>query len=189
MDGACLVTHVLPMAFCPGTFAHDHDARHEESEMRMSTATQEKLDTGFETTGIERVPETERAHTQLWDTMWLWWSANSVVATVALGALSFFSAWDSGVPSSSSSHSTFLASFPSHFSVRSAPRPGWRRCPSPVSPSATTARCCQHSSTCWPESAGALSTRSSAPVCSSPGAQAQFRSGPRCSSSPRSRPW
>jgi NCS1 nucleoside transporter family len=56
----------------------------------MSTATQEKLDTGFETTGIERVPESERAHTQLWDTMWLWWSANSVVATVALGALSFF---------------------------------------------------------------------------------------------------
>src|SRR5690242_685762 len=56
----------------------------------MSTATQEKPDTGFETTGIERVPENERAHTQLWDTMWLWWSANSVVATVALGALSFF---------------------------------------------------------------------------------------------------
>jgi NCS1 nucleoside transporter family len=56
----------------------------------MSTATQERLDTGFEATGIERVPENERAHTQLWDTMWLWWSANSVVATVALGALSFF---------------------------------------------------------------------------------------------------
>ena len=56
----------------------------------MSTATQEKPDTGFESTGIERVPENERAHTQLWDTMWLWWSANSVVATVALGALSFF---------------------------------------------------------------------------------------------------
>ena len=56
----------------------------------MSTATQEKPDTGFESTGIERVPENERAHTQLWDTMWLWWSANSVVATVALGALSSF---------------------------------------------------------------------------------------------------
>src|SRR5690348_11639817 len=56
----------------------------------MSTATQEKLDTGFETTGIERVPESNRAHTQLWDTMWLWWSANAVVATVALGTLSFF---------------------------------------------------------------------------------------------------
>lgn len=49
-----------------------------------------KLDTGFETTGIERVEEHERAHTQLLDTMWLWWSANSVVATVAVGALSFF---------------------------------------------------------------------------------------------------
>src|SRR5215471_1729431 len=71
-------------------FARDHDPRHEESEIRMSTATQENLDTGFETTGIERVPENKRAHTQLWDTMWLWWSANSVVATVALGALSFF---------------------------------------------------------------------------------------------------
>src|SRR5215813_14535332 len=71
-------------------FAHDHEPQHEESEIRMSTATQDKLDTGFETTGIERVPENERAHTQLADTMWLWWSANSVVATVALGALSFF---------------------------------------------------------------------------------------------------
>lgn len=49
-----------------------------------------KLDTGFESTGIERVEEHERAHTQLTDTMWLWWSANSVVATVALGALSAF---------------------------------------------------------------------------------------------------
>jgi NCS1 nucleoside transporter family len=49
-----------------------------------------KLDTGFETTGIERVEEHERAHTQLLDTMWLWWSANSVVATVAVGALSFY---------------------------------------------------------------------------------------------------
>jgi NCS1 nucleoside transporter family len=44
----------------------------------------------FETTGIERVSEDDRAHTQLWDTMWLWWSANAVVATVALGSLSFF---------------------------------------------------------------------------------------------------
>lgn len=46
--------------------------------------------TGFETTGIERVEEHERAHTQLLDTMWLWWSANAVVATVALGSLSAF---------------------------------------------------------------------------------------------------
>lgn len=57
----------------------------------MSTIAPEKPSTGFEVTGIERVPETERLHTQLWDTMWLWWSANAVVATVALGSLSFFS--------------------------------------------------------------------------------------------------
>ncbi len=44
----------------------------------------------FETTGIERVQEDDRGHTQLRDTMWLWWSANAVVATVALGSLSFF---------------------------------------------------------------------------------------------------
>jgi NCS1 nucleoside transporter family len=46
--------------------------------------------TGFEVTGIERVVESERAHTRLSDTMWLWWSANSVVATVALGFISAF---------------------------------------------------------------------------------------------------
>jgi NCS1 nucleoside transporter family len=58
----------------------------------MGTVTPTKPDTGtgFEVSGIERVDESNRAHTQLWDTMWLWWSANSVVATVALGALSFF---------------------------------------------------------------------------------------------------
>jgi NCS1 nucleoside transporter family len=44
----------------------------------------------FEMGGIERVPESYRAHTELWDTMWLWWSANSVVATVALGAINVF---------------------------------------------------------------------------------------------------
>jgi NCS1 nucleoside transporter family len=56
----------------------------------MASVAPAKTSTGFEVTGIERVPENERAHTQLWDTMWLWWSANSVVATVALGTLSFF---------------------------------------------------------------------------------------------------
>src|SRR5262249_20625461 len=61
-----------------------------ESENRMSTITTEKPATGFEVTGIERVAEDDRAHTQLWDTMWLWWSANSVVATVALGSLVSF---------------------------------------------------------------------------------------------------
>ncbi len=56
----------------------------------MATATSPKSSTGFEVTGIERVSENNRAHTQLWDTMWLWWSANSVVATVALGAINIF---------------------------------------------------------------------------------------------------
>src|SRR5215467_12737900 len=52
--------------------------------------TVEKETTGFEVTGIERVAEDNRQHTQLWDTMWLWWSANSVVATVFLGAINVF---------------------------------------------------------------------------------------------------
>jgi NCS1 nucleoside transporter family len=52
--------------------------------------TAEKESTAFEVTGIERVAEDNRKHTQLWDTMWLWWSANAVVATVALGALNIF---------------------------------------------------------------------------------------------------
>jgi NCS1 nucleoside transporter family len=52
--------------------------------------TTEKESTTFEVTGIERVAEDNRQHTQLWDTMWLWWSANSVVATVALGAINIF---------------------------------------------------------------------------------------------------
>ncbi len=55
-----------------------------------SVTTTKPAEATFEVSGIERVPENERAHTELWDTMWLWWSANSVVATVALGALSFF---------------------------------------------------------------------------------------------------
>ena len=52
--------------------------------------TSEKAPVTFEVTGIERVTEEDRAHTQLLDTMWLWWSANSVVATVALGAINTF---------------------------------------------------------------------------------------------------
>jgi NCS1 nucleoside transporter family len=56
----------------------------------MTSVATKKPSTGFEVSGIERVEEDDRAHTQLWDTMWLWWSANSVVATVALGSLSFF---------------------------------------------------------------------------------------------------
>ena len=60
------------------------------STLSTDTPAKSSLDTGFETTGIERVEEHERAHTQLLDTMWLWWSANSVVATVALGSLSAF---------------------------------------------------------------------------------------------------
>ncbi|HEV7126617.1 MAG TPA: cytosine permease [Ktedonobacterales bacterium] len=53
-------------------------------------ATQAPAPIGFETTGIERVEENDRGHTQLWDTMWLWWSANSVVATVAVGLINVF---------------------------------------------------------------------------------------------------
>src|SRR5215475_10214033 len=56
----------------------------------MSSVATKKPSTGFEVTGIERVPENDRAHTQLWDTMWLWWSANAVVATVALGSINVF---------------------------------------------------------------------------------------------------
>ncbi len=52
--------------------------------------TTENESTTFEVSGIERVPETNRQHTQLWDTMWLWWSANAVVATVALGTINTF---------------------------------------------------------------------------------------------------
>jgi NCS1 nucleoside transporter family len=61
---------------------------HEEAG--MATVTTDTTSTGFEATGIERVEENNRQHTQLLDTMWLWWSANSVVATVALGALTIF---------------------------------------------------------------------------------------------------
>jgi NCS1 nucleoside transporter family len=56
----------------------------------MSSVVTERPNTGFEVTGIERVQEHERAHTQLLDTMWLWWSANAVVATVALGSINVF---------------------------------------------------------------------------------------------------
>lgn len=56
----------------------------------MATVTTGKPSTGFEVTGIERVPENERAHTEIRDTLWLWWSANSVVATVVLGTINVF---------------------------------------------------------------------------------------------------
>ncbi len=55
-----------------------------------SVMTEKGTQTTFEVTGIERVAEDDRAHTQLWDTMWLWWSANAVVATVALGSINVF---------------------------------------------------------------------------------------------------
>jgi NCS1 nucleoside transporter family len=56
----------------------------------VSATVEQKESTTFEVTGIERVTEDNRQHTQLWDTMWLWWSANSVVATVALGAINIY---------------------------------------------------------------------------------------------------
>ena len=52
-----------------------------------SVTTDQGTQTTFELTGIERVPENDRAHKEIRDTIWLWWSANSVVATVALGAI------------------------------------------------------------------------------------------------------
>ncbi len=55
----------------------------------MAVAT-DKESTTFEVSGIERVAEDNRQHTQLWDTMWLWWSANAVVATVNVGLLNIF---------------------------------------------------------------------------------------------------
>lgn len=64
-----------------------------ESEQWMSTIpehTAKSDPTTFEVTGIERIQEGERLHTQLMDTMWLWWSANTVIASVALGALNIF---------------------------------------------------------------------------------------------------
>lgn len=61
---------------------------------RVDTAPEEKLSVtasnGFELVGIERIPEHAREHTKFLDTMWLWWSADTVIATVALGALSFY---------------------------------------------------------------------------------------------------
>src|SRR5215469_16490989 len=57
----------------------------------MTSVATKKPSTGFEVTGIERVEEDDRAHSQLWDTMWLWWSANTVVATVATGSIAAFS--------------------------------------------------------------------------------------------------
>ncbi len=59
------------------------------SSVEVKEAVQQR-GTGFESTGIERVAETDRAHTQIQDTIWLWWSANSVVATVVLGTISVF---------------------------------------------------------------------------------------------------
>src|SRR5260370_15095022 len=56
----------------------------------MATVTKDAKQVTFETTGIERVPESERGHTEIRDTIWLWWSANTVVATVVLGPINVF---------------------------------------------------------------------------------------------------
>ncbi|MBO0792450.1 MAG: cytosine permease [Ktedonobacteraceae bacterium] len=60
------------------------------TEAKNTQEEQLSISTGFEVVGIERIPEGERHHTQLADTMLLWWSANAVVVTVSLGALSFY---------------------------------------------------------------------------------------------------
>ena len=74
----------------------------------MASIDVKKSATGYEATGIERVAEDNRAHTQLWDTMWLWWSANAVVATVATGSIAAFSGLGLSAPSSSSSYLLYL---------------------------------------------------------------------------------
>nr|BBH86010.1 cytosine permease [Thermosporothrix sp. COM3] len=59
----------------------------------MSSISSEKTpekSTAFEAIGIERVPEDDRQHTQLRDTMWIWLSSNAVVATVAIGMLNIY---------------------------------------------------------------------------------------------------
>jgi NCS1 nucleoside transporter family len=50
-------------------------------------ATVPQLERGIETRGIERVSPATRAHVTIRDNFWMWFSANLVISTVALGAL------------------------------------------------------------------------------------------------------
>lgn len=58
-----------------------------------------ELDRGIEARGIERVPVEARAHVRIFDNFTMWFSANLVISTVALGALAIpvfgLGFWDS----------------------------------------------------------------------------------------------
>ena len=120
----------------------------------MAVATEKE--TTFEVSGIERVSEDNRQHTQLWDTMWLWWSANSVVATVALGAINVF--FGLGLLGIFAIIVVFniLGVLPVAFLSTLGPKTGLAQMPlSRFAFSASRARNCLPSLTCWPASAGA----------------------------------
>src|SRR5579859_2934124 len=67
--------------------------------MAIDIATAPELEQGIEAQGIERVSPRTRAHIRITDNCTIWLSANMVISTVALGALStsvfFLGFWDS----------------------------------------------------------------------------------------------
>jgi NCS1 nucleoside transporter family len=67
--------------------------------MAIDIATVPELERGIEAQGIERVSPRARAHIRITDNCTIWLSANMVISTVALGALStsvfFLGFWDS----------------------------------------------------------------------------------------------
>jgi len=67
--------------------------------MATDVVTIPKLERGIETHGIERVSPATRSHVRIFDNFTMWLSANLVISTIALGALStqvfFLGFWDS----------------------------------------------------------------------------------------------
>ena len=67
--------------------------------MAIDITTAPELERGIETQGIERISPKARAHIRITDNCTIWLSANMVISTVALGALStsvfFLGFWDS----------------------------------------------------------------------------------------------
>jgi NCS1 nucleoside transporter family len=55
--------------------------------MASNVTTIPELERGIEARGIERVPPAARAHVRIFDNFTMWFSANLVISTVALGAL------------------------------------------------------------------------------------------------------
>jgi NCS1 nucleoside transporter family len=55
--------------------------------MASTTVTIPELERGMETHGIERVSPRSRAHVRIFDNCTMWLSANTVISTIALGAL------------------------------------------------------------------------------------------------------